>query len=210
MSHTKLMFCAATALVFVPALSHGGFYARGGLFYNDADSISIEGLSEDYQSGIDNSTGVNLAVGLKFSVLRLEGEVSYLSSDIKNTDFSEVITSGDFERTSFFGNVLVELPIVPMLKPYVGAGIGFSDVQVDFNNVAGGASAEESFRVNSDDTRFSFQVMAGVRFSLFQTVSVYGGYRYLNVDGLSRSESGYTVNTDDGNHIFEIGAGIGF
>lgn len=210
MNITGKTVASVALLLLTPLVLQADLYVRGGLFYNDTDSISIEGLSEDYQSGIDNSTGANLAVGMKLSVLRLEGEVTYLDTDIANTNFAEVVTSGNYERMSFFGNVLVEFPMVPLIKPYLGAGIGWSDVQVDFNNDAGNSSLEDSFDISANDTNFSYQVLAGIRFSLLGTVSVYGGYRYLKVDGLSASESGYTVNTDDGNHLFELGVGIGF
>ncbi len=207
----KTLLVAVLAITVSAASAHAGFYLRGGMLYNSPRDVSVQGISQDYRASIDDSAGFNIAGGFKFTILRAEAEVSYLGTSIRDTEFTEVMTSGDFKRTSFFANALVEIPFTPIIEPYAGVGVGVSQVKMDFFNAAlGSSSLEESFSSSADDARFSYQVMLGVRLSFLDTFSVYTGYRYLNADGLTLTEGDYELKANTGAHLFELGVGIGF
>lgn len=204
----KLLLTAVIAMTLAHGV-HAGLYARGGLMFNSPRDISIKGIASDYNAALDSSAGFNIAVGGKLSIFRVEGEINYFDTNIKDVDVSGVIASGDFRRTSFFANALLEIPFTPIVEPYVGVGIGVSQVKIDFAGLASGGGGS-SFTSSADSSQFSYQLMAGLRFSFFEMVSIYGGYRYLNVDGLSFTEGSYQINSKNGAHIWEIGVGIGF
>lgn len=188
----------------------GGFYARAGVMYAEIDDITISGDLETTKSSIEDSAGLNAAIGFKFSALRLEAEIVRLSSDIGAFDYSDIIAAGDYSRTSFFANVLFEIPFTPLIEPYIGGGIGVTNVSVDVVDLVSGEGISDSLTTSADGDQFSYQLMVGIRFSLLDTVSVYGGYRYLSIDSLSFSDNSVSFDAGNGKHVFEIGAGIGF
>lgn len=186
-----------------------GFYGRAALLYNSPNDITVSGASETFSSAIDDSFGFSAALGFKFSAFRLEAEVNRLDTNIKDTDLANIITSGDYERTSFFGNVLFELPFLPMVKPYVGGGVGMSRVKVDYSKLVFGSVAD-SFTSSASESLWGYQIMAGVRISLFNTFTAYAGYRYMNLEAISRTEGNFSVRARNGTHLYELGVGIGF
>jgi opacity protein-like surface antigen len=189
---------------------HAGFYLRGGVMYNSLEDIRIKEFSADYKAGLDSSVGFNAAVGYRFAMLRGEAEVHYLSAGVRDTSLAEVTTSGDFKRTSLFANLYFDFPFTFLIEPYLGAGIGISDVKVDIDNLFSGEGAAASFSSSADDRRFSYQLMAGLRFNVFETISIHAGYRYLNVDALNFAEGDYQLESKNGSHILEVGLGFGF
>jgi opacity protein-like surface antigen len=188
---------------------HAGLYLRGGLLYQQPADIKIAGV-QDYKAGIDSALGGNLAIGGKVSVLRLEGEIQYFKSDIKDSSLADVMTSGDLTSSTLFANVLFEIPFTPMIEPYVGVGIGINKVDIDLRNLASTGSLEQSFTSSADSHRYGIQAMAGVRISFWETVSVYAGYRYVHLESLSFVEGSYNLKAKGGSHMFEIGLGLGF
>jgi opacity protein-like surface antigen len=196
-------------LIAISTSAMGGIYFRGGLFYANPQSIQVEGQSL-YASAIESSAGLTAALGYKFSMLRLEGELNYMDAKLKDTSLNEVVTSGDYERLTVFANFLVEPPIIPFLKPYIGVGIGLSQIDMDFRSLAQTGSLEQSFSTSRKNSTYSMQALAGVRFSVANTVSIYAGYRYLKVEGLRYSEGTADWKAKGGSHIFEAGVGFGF
>jgi len=188
-----------------------GFYLRGGLFYHELDDIEVSGLSE-FASDLSANAGFTAAVGYQFTALRLEAEINYQDADIGNTSYIELITSGELERSSIFANLLFEMPGTPFFEPYLGAGVGVSDIQLDYSAALNplNNSNDVAFNSSADESLFGFQLMAGVRFSLMDTVSVYAGYRYLLLESVTVNEGSYTLSPQEGSHLIEIGAGLGF
>lgn len=196
-------------LIVLSTSAMGGLYFRGGLFYANPQSIQVEGQSL-YAAAIESSAGFTAALGYKFSMFRLEGELNYMDAKLKDTSLTDVVTSGDYERLTAFANVLLELPLIPMFKPYVGVGIGVSQIDMDFRSLAQTGSLEQSFSTSRKNSSYSIQALAGVRFSLFNTASIYAGYRYMVLEGLSYTEAAANWKAKGGSHIFEAGLGFGF
>lgn len=207
MKTTKLIL-TLLPLGILAAQAQAGLYVRGGLLYYSLEEIKVSAQNLDYQAAFDDAVGFNVAVGMKVSALRIEGEVNYLGSDISNINLAELATSGDYERMSFFANALFEIPFTPLFEPYIGAGVGVTDVSVDFMGVF--TDGSDTIQSSADNYQLSYQVMAGVRLSVMDTVSIYAGYRYVNIDGLAFSDEGYELKASNGSHIFEVGVGIGF
>jgi opacity protein-like surface antigen len=205
----KKLALILTTLALSSSIASAGFYLRAGTFYASPESINVDGIARDYSTALDSSMGFNACVGFKLSVLRIEAEFNYMDSNIKDVDIAGLISSGKYERASFFANVLFEIPFTPLIEPYVGVGVGLSNVSVDFRQAITGDLAN-SFSSSADNMQFSVQAMAGLRFSLFDTVSIYAGYRYINADALTFTDNNYQLKAQGGSHVFEVGVGLGF
>jgi opacity protein-like surface antigen len=208
--NTRKIILTLVAALLLSLNCHAGWYLRGGIMYNSLEDIRIKEFSGDYKAGLDSSIGFNAAAGYRFALLRGEAEIHYLSAGIRDTGIAQVTTSGDFQRTSLFANLYMDFPFTFLIEPYLGAGIGISKVKVDIDNLFAGEGAGASFSSSADDRRFSYQLMAGLRFNVFETISIHAGYRYLNVDALSFAEGDYQLESKNGSHILEVGLGFGF
>jgi len=204
------VFVTASVLLLTSAAAHAGIYARAGLLYQDPKDLQIV-RTGDYRAAINKSLGGTVAVGYKLTVLRLEGEFNYFNSGIGSANNSSVATSGSMKRSSLFVNGLFELPILPMIRPYAGVGIGASQLDLTFNQRANAGSQEVSFSSGKTSAHLGYQFMAGVRMSLLKTATAYVGYRYYAEDSLQYTAANqYTIKTGTGMGLWEIGIGFGF
>lgn len=190
------------------SVARAGFYSRAAALWAFDDAVELS-KSSNYSASVDAAVGVSGAIGYQFAFLRLEGEANFINADIDDTGASDVTTSGDLDKTSLFVNALFEVP-VPLIKPYVGGGVGVTHIKVDFKQLVSGSSPETAFSSNADDTTLAVQFMAGVRVSLLSTLTAYAGYRYYLADGLATTAGGYSLKTDGGVHCAELGIGLGF
>lgn len=147
-----VMVCA---LIAIPASAE--FYASVGLgaTYNRG-SIIRDGHKDDY----DTSASYSLAVGYDLPIIdlvRIEAEYLHNRSDIDNA-------GGAVSMNALMANGYVDIPFpIPLLTPYVGAGIGYARLESD--NVA------------------AFQGMIGVDAEIF-VLPIIGSleYRYMETN----------------------------
>lgn len=78
---------------------------------------------------------------------------------------------GDVSNFGLFGNVFYDINTGSALKPYVGGGIGYQWVDVDYQP-SGLATGDD------DDGVFAYQLMAGASYSVTDTVELFGQYTY--------------------------------
>ena len=184
-------------------------YLRGGLYYASSEDISVKS-TEDFVTSAEGNVGFNIAAGYQLSYFRLEGEFSTLSRDVGGVSSDLISAAGSLDRNSVFANILFEFPATPFIEPYVGAGVGLS--QLDFSMQSGITVGGQEFEFSGaqDDTVLSFQLMAGLRFSLRDNFSIYAGYRYFSTESIAISETGYSVDADNATGLVELGVGFGF
>jgi opacity protein-like surface antigen len=114
----------------------------------------------------DPGFGFIAAVGNNFEGLRGEVEVAYRNNDadkLSSGGFSESV-SGDISSLAFMGNLLVDLPLSERIRPFLGAGIGLANIDVDGDE---------------DDTVFAYQAIAGLGFPLTHVTTLDLQYRYF-------------------------------
>jgi len=187
-------------------------YLRAGLLYSDTGDLTLDG-SVEAKEAWEQGVGFNAALGYKFSALRLEGELVYFDTSLESFDEVGVDLDADLTRLSAFANAMIELPGLPFVNPYLGGGIGVTNIDVETNGsfISGGGNPL-SLTTSADEMKFSFQAMAGLRFSFAETFSAYLGVRYLAIDDLGFSEATdvITYNADGGELAFELGVALGF
>jgi len=210
---TSLLITVFSGLILSAATAHAGLYAKASVVYADIDSFEVPQNTSSISTSLDSSMGYSGAIGYKFTLLRIEGEFLYVKNDVDGAEGS-FNADGDLSQTNIFLNGYLDLPIVPFLKPYVGAGIGIA--KVDVSNMRVSDTAGVLYRSDDNESAFGYQFMAGIRADLPITeLSLYAGYRYLSLEQIDVSVQDIAtqtyLNLDSGNsHIFELGLIYGF
>ncbi|MFA9200663.1 MAG: OmpA family protein [Cypionkella sp.] len=188
---------ASTAIA-SPALARdGAWYVEldgGPMIVEDIEfdvGTTTNGVQADLHTGYDFG-GI---VGYDFGMLRLEAEASYRSADLSSlTQGTALIPStatgtaragtygagGDVNALSFMLNGLVDFGPDDGLQGFVGGGVGVARTKVD------GATLRFSGPgfLDDSDTGFAWQLLAGVRAPLTETIDVGLKYRYFNSSDL--------------------------
>jgi len=116
----------------------------------------------------DNGFGGGAAVGYDFGPARLEIEGSYRESnadEIEN-DQATFDADGDLEVRALLVNAYADFTTGSMVTPYLGAGIGYAEIEVG----------------SRDDEVFAGQLAAGMLIALSPAVAIDLGYRFMMTD----------------------------
>jgi len=148
-----------------------GFAIGGqvGYAFDSGLRVELEGAYTQYD--------VDTHSGLTVGGANIDGvDVAVLTRgapDSANPTVGAVIADGQGEVTNFglFGNVFYDIETSSAFKPYVGAGLGYQWVDVEY--VPSGVDVG-----NDDDGVFAYQLMAGASFKLTDTVDLFGQYTY--------------------------------
>lgn len=134
-----------------------GFRLEAEVSYTDYDVTSHQGVLV----GGANIDGVDSAV------------LTRGPASAANPTVGEVVADGQgsVSNVGLFGNVFYDIPTGSGFKPYVGAGLGFQIVDVDYRP----SGVEVG---NDDDTVFSYQLMAGASFEISEGAELFGQYTY--------------------------------
>ncbi len=169
-----------------------GPYVKGsviGALENDATFSSTDFKSADF----DENVGYSAALGFGFTIARGELEVIYNKIDGDGKDF-------EVEQFSWYANGYVDLDFapIPLVTPYVGAGLGQTQVKLeDINN-------------DTDDMVFTYQLMAGLNFELTDGITLNAGYRFRDDQELELDLNSAVDFVDSSSHSVEFGVRLGF
>ena len=162
-------------------------YASGNLGFvmlksSDIDVPGIDKLSYEGGFGIFGSVGNEFDNGL-----RTEVELSYQenSTDDLDVDGENIDVDGDIAETTLMLNVFYDFNDFDMyLKPFVGAGVGYSNIELDLDDIG-----------SEDDDVFSYQLSVGTAIALSPRKRVDIQFRYVGTDDpkLGGSDVEYTA-----------------
>jgi OOP family OmpA-OmpF porin len=190
--------CAALAA----ALALPAFAAEPGLYFNadaganwaqDAD-FKVGGSTADFKTdvGFRFSAGVGYNLNKNWGV---EFDTGWVWNSIDKIGGTSVSDNNTFEHLPFIINVVYRYPIGAKLETYIGAGIGgvYSHLTID----------EGSVDDDDGDIVFGWQAIAGIRYSISETMSVGVGYKYLGAAEGKYDIEGTSVKIDGvHNHTF--------
>jgi opacity protein-like surface antigen len=189
-----LGMATANAADIEPVVEPAGWYVSlfGGVSWLEdvKTSYTFDGFDGTYQADIDTDTGfiVGGAVGTHLTEdFRVELEVAYSENDVDEiayTDASNDKTSydgnGKFGILTFMANVWYDVPLTEELKPYIGGGAGIAIVDGD----AGYSDSPNYDPIfDNSEVAFAFQVGAGIRWQVWDNVTLDVGYRLRGIDG---------------------------
>lgn len=185
----------ALALIAVPAAARDGAWYVGG----DFGAMIVEDTEMDYViPGADNAVTLNhdygfdggLFVGYDLGAFRLEGEVAYKKAEVDEFENTIAIPSssgphpvgqreafGSQSALSFMINGMLDFGDDDGLSGFVGGGAGIA--RVNFSRVRAFENTGEF--LDDSDTRFAWQIVAGVRTAVSRNVDVSLRYRFFNV-----------------------------
>jgi outer membrane protein OmpA-like peptidoglycan-associated protein/opacity protein-like surface antigen len=212
----KLAIAAAlsTTVLAGPALARDGAWYVGGEFgpmiVEDSEAQftpgTTAGSTGTVQVGFDEGFDGAGFVGYDFGAFRIEAEVSYKQADTEELITNGIVLPGTTGTTGLFtggnGDVSVLAGMVnglldfgdeDGLSGFAGGGVGIA--RVDVNGISAFTNTAAVF--DDSDTRFAWQVVAGVRQALTPNIDIHLKYRFFNVDDLEMvGFGGRTVNTD--------------
>lgn len=186
-----------------------GWYTSfmGGFSYfpENVNIISSGGLRNN--SAYIQGYNVGGRIGYQSNPIRYEGEYTYLHG---NTDYFSVnnvlqtdvtgYTSGNL----FMANIYFDTPeILPSVKPYFGAGIGYANIQTILNSA--GPNGVTIFKAT--DNEFAYQGQAGLTFNFADYYSANLGYRYVATDTANNFGRIYQAHLVDAGVIYHFDRG---
>ncbi|MEZ5926110.1 MAG: outer membrane beta-barrel protein [Hyphomicrobiaceae bacterium] len=180
---------------------------RGGAAF--ADDTSFETLGTSVDNTYDTGPFVAGAVGYQFrgTGLRAEAEIGYVTNAIESHDIAGV---GTFDNEAAFGDtsaffglasIYYDIPLNSPIKPFVGGGIGLSDVSFE------GHGTDATGTVLDDNaTAFAWHLTGGVGYDIAENVALEVGYRYLAFEGVDvTATDGTPTSIDTADHIVFAG-----
>jgi len=183
-----------------PALAGPYFSVNAGaVWVNDSD-LDIDFLGDIGELSYDAGYGVNAAFGNAYgNGVRSELELAYRTNDIDEISISGLGSGSIDGEVSSWGlmvNVYYDFDTGSAIKPFVGAGIGFANVDLELEGES------------DDDNVFAYQAMAGVGFAVSKAVTLDLQYRFYATDDPSYKFEGMGVDSEYMTH--NVMAGLRF
>lgn len=182
----------------------GGYAVSGAI---GARSGSWRGEVElAYQSSdVDTHSGVT-AAGLALDTV--DAGVLITGSPALGVTLGELVADGQgsIDSTFLMANAYYDFDLADFpLKPYVGAGLGAAQVEVDY-------SPSDVTIVDDDSSVFAYQAMAGVTYPLNDSFELFGGYRYRATADVEVDVAllPATLEIENDSHLFEVGVRFAF
>jgi len=209
MRKLAIVVALSSTVLATPALARDGAWYVGG----DFGGLIVEdlhfdsGLNPTIPSGNGNSqVAINhdygfdsaLFVGYDLGAFRIEAEVAYKRSRVEDIETSIRLPGmgnppggpiapdlfpaggGRTSALSFMINGMLDFGDDDGISGFVGGGVGMA--RIDFNNIR--AFDNQGAFVDDSDTRFAWQVVAGVRQAITDNIDVTVRYRFFNADNV--------------------------
>jgi len=193
-----------TCLAAAPAHGRDGAWYVGG----DFGAMIVEDTEFDFGlaptiASVDHDTGLDgaLFVGYDLGAFRLEAEVAYKRASVDEIDATFAIPTpplgsvpagrhplagGSTSALSFMLNGMLDLGDDDGLGGFFGGGAGIA--RVGYDNIRVFENTDPY--LDDGDTRFAWQIVAGVRQAVGENVDVTFRYRFFNVPGVTVPDIG--------------------
>ena len=122
----------------------------------------------DVEVEFDAGYAFGVAAGYDFGPARLEIEAAHRRSDVDKAevDGSSFAADGELTVQTLMVNGLADFPTGGSLTPYLGAGVGYAQVELE----------------DEDDGVLAGQLLAGVLYAVTPQVAIDIGYRFMMTD----------------------------
>ena len=177
-----------------------------------AGTVLTTGTGIGWETEYDGGYAVSGQAGLRNGALRFEAEIFTQSNevdthtgvsagglDLSAEDAAVLITGqttnlgvtvadlvadgrGEVRSTGFMANAYYDFDTGTAFTPYLGAGIGLVNVDIDY-------SPSGTVIINDDQTVFGYQLMAGVSAAWSQQTDIFAGLRYRATDSVDVTSS---------------------
>lgn len=154
--------------------------------FNSLDDPDISTSTGELSSDADGGFGVGIAIGRWFDTQRhwrAEVEASYRENDIDSSGTAGG-SEGEINSVNYMVNGYYDFRPDSIFSPYLGAGIGFADIDVE------GLDLGSAGTLDDDDSVFSYQLIGGVSYQATATIDLFGELRYLATEDAEFSNGG--------------------
>lgn len=196
-------FTAVSALLFAASVSaqDAGPYVGLGVGLVEAPSTTVTDVasrSVKFDRGLMGS----LAFGYDYgSNWRSEIELSRRTNDLDTVAGTNA--AGKMQATSLMLNALYDFDINSPVTPYLGAGLGYSQVKLKNASPFGASS------INDSDRALAYQGIAGLSFAVTEAVDLFADYRYFATRNLDMNTAAGTAASFDAS-THSVMAGLRF
>ncbi len=209
-----------------------------GLSANQADIDSVDTVSTAQVGGVsrllnldaDDETGFGIKLGRNVltqangNTLSLELSYSNSDNDIENIQFmnnnfssAAGTAEGSLEVETILARAVYKFDL-GNFKPYVGIGIGESDLEVDarYGGSIGSAAQTQPPFASGSDSATALELRAGVEYSVTEQIGVFLEYTTTDVDDVQFSRlgggpGGLATTTQEGDFEFDsLNLGVSF
>ncbi|HYD13214.1 MAG TPA: OmpA family protein [Allosphingosinicella sp.] len=239
MRKLAIVVALSSTVLATPALARDGAWYVGG----DFGATIVEDIGFDFglqpvvpagggQSQIvlnhDYGYDAALFVGYDLGAFRIEAEVAYKRARVDDIETSVQLPGngapppgtaitpdispaggGRSSALSFMINGMLDFGDDDGVSGFVGGGVGLA--RIDYNNVR--AFSNQGAAIDDSDTRFAWQVVAGLRQAISDNVDITVRYRFFNADNIRtvdfrgfESESRFRSHSLLGGITFNFGA----
>ena len=151
---------------------------------------------------VDTHTNVTLGGG---SIDAVDAAAIAGSPDPLGVTVAQVVADGrgEISQQALFANVYYDFTSSSAITPYVGAGIGVSDVDVEYRPSDIGV-------IDDGQTKFAYQGKAGLTLSFDSPLEVFGEVAYRATSDVETRNDLFPGSLDIENKQFSFGAGVRF
>ena len=138
------------------------------------DSDTKDDFGDEAEISFDTGFGITAAIGNAYeNGLRGEVEFGYRTSDVDDfdSDLGSGSNNGDISTISLMVNGYYDFMPKETICPFIGAGIGYANVEGDFDELG-----------SEDDNVLAYQVAVGVAFAINPQTKIDVQYRYFDTD----------------------------
>ncbi|MEL6474345.1 MAG: outer membrane beta-barrel protein [Pseudomonadota bacterium] len=172
--------------------------AEAGLRYDNGFRSGIELVYTD--ADVDTHTGVTLGGG---SIDAVDAAALAGAPDPLGVSVGDLVADGrgEISSTGIFANVYYDFARGSAIEPYVGAGIGFLDTDVEYAPSGVGI-------IDDGETKFAYQVKVGATFRATERIDIYGEYAYRATEDIEVNNALFpgTLEIENQQNVFSIGA----
>jgi opacity protein-like surface antigen len=176
------IICITLTLASSLAFGADGGYVSGDIGFTLLDDATYtEPGVPDMELEHDPGYALAAALGYQFANARVEWEISYQENDFDKASMTGVGSAnatGDMSCLAFLINGYYDFHNQTAFTPFISAGLGIADVDLnDFNILGSGVPS-----YSADDTVFAYQMGAGVGYAVNEKVTIEAKYRYFATD----------------------------
>lgn len=171
-------------------------YVVGRFAFSSTDGSVKDEAGEKHGDFDIGNGGLDVGIGFKpDDIFRAELTYNYRGGGENEQDTYGGISGYqshkyDLTSSAFMLNGYIDIPVSSKIKPYIGAGIGFANVEysIEHESMWWGKQKEKASSIE-----FSYSFVAGVGFETNEQITWDFGYRY--VDFGSFKKNGYKFDT---------------
>lgn len=202
---TTLDVAAGTAYGWNTEFDNGtSFSAELGRTYYNAGGYRAGVELVVSSADVDTHTDVTLGGG---AIGTLDAAAIAGSADALGVTIADVVADGrgEISQTALFVNGYYDFNHTGTFRPYVGAGLGFADVEVTYSPSGIGV-------IDDSETKFAYQVKAGATYAINESWEVFGEYAYRATEDIETNNDLFpgTLDIENQQNAFSIGARFRF